>query len=88
MGVATGCTTTVTDLEVLPAALLAIRVKVVVAVGAIVTGEGRVRGPDVDPSEAIREVAPLTLQERDVLFPLVMVEGVAVSAENTGTDAA
>ena len=52
------------------------------------TGEGRVRGPDADPAEATREVAPLTLHERDVLFPSVMVEGVAVSAEITGTDAA
>ena len=52
------------------------------------TGEGILSDPDADPAEAVREVAPLTLQERDVVFPSVMVEGVAVSTEITGTDAA
>lgn len=72
----------------LPAALRAINVYVVVAVGEIVTGGFIARGPDVEPLETVREVAPLTLHEIDVLFPRVMVEGVAVSAEITGTDAA
>ena len=60
----------------------------VVAVGAIVTGELAVRGPDALPIAKLREVAPLTRQEIDVVFPRVMAEGVAVNAEITGTDAA
>ena len=88
VGLAAAFTTTVTDFDVLPAELLAINVYVVVAVGVIVAGELMVRGPDMEPVETLSEVAPLTRQAMDVLFPRVMVEGVAVSTEITGTDAA
>jgi hypothetical protein len=88
VGLAAACTTIVTDFDALPAALRAISVYVAVAAGVIVTGELIVRGPDTEPVDTVREVAPLTRQAIDVLFPRVMVEGVAVSTEITGTDAA
>ena len=64
------------------------KVRTPVVVGAVETGELTVRAPDSDTLETVREVAPLTLQEIEVLFPSVMVEGVAVNTEITGTDAA
>lgn len=56
--------------------------------GLTVAGDCNVRGPDTEPLDTISEVAPLTLQEIDVLFPRVMVEGFAVSTDITGTEAA
>lgn len=52
------------------------------------TGDFNVSGPDTEPLETMSEVAPLTFQEIDVLFPRVMVEGLAVRTDITGTDAA
>ncbi len=62
VGLRAACTMTVTDFDVLPAALRAINVYLIVAVGVTVTGGRRVRGPDTEPLETKREVAPLTLQ--------------------------
>ena len=87
-GVEAAFTTTVTDFDTLPDAFRAVNVYVVVAAGLIVIGGFMVRAPDEEPFDTVSDVAPLTLQETDVLLPGVMVEGVAVRAEITGTDAA